>query len=156
MSGTDRPALKPGAAAGGRATTLGVLGGGQLGRMFVHAAQSLGFATVVLDPDATSPAGAAADAQVRAAYDDGRGLAEMADRCDALTTEFENVPAPSLATLAARRPVSPSAEAVAVCQHRLREKRHIESAGVPCVPHAALQTDADLAAVPAALLPGLL
>ena len=81
-------------------STLGVLGGGQLGRMFVHAAQTLGFDTLVLDPDKHSPAGAAANHQLCAPYDDERALAEMAGRCDAVTTEFENVPAPSLASLA--------------------------------------------------------
>src|SRR5262249_56704828 len=99
-----RPALKPGA-------TLGVLGGGQLGRMFVHAAQRLGYATLVLEPDPASPAGAVAHAQLCAPYDDARALAEMAARCDAVTTEFENVPAQSLARLAQSRPVAPAAAA---------------------------------------------
>jgi 5-(carboxyamino)imidazole ribonucleotide synthase len=146
---TVRRALPPGA-------TLGVLGGGQLGRMFVHAAQSLGFETVVLDPDKHSPAGAAAHVQLCAPYDDERALAEMAGRCDAVTTEFENVPAPSLASLARDIPVAPSAAAVATCQDRAAEKAHFERAGVPCAPYAVIETTEQLAAVADELLPGIL
>jgi 5-(carboxyamino)imidazole ribonucleotide synthase len=144
------------ASPGGLAPTLGVLGGGQLGRMFVHAAQTLGFRTVVLDPDASSPAGAASDEHLCAAYLDPAALAELAARCDAVTTEFENVPAAALAQLAARRPVSPSAAAVSVCQHRAREKAHFARAGVPCAPHLVLEHNDDLAGVDPALLPGIL
>jgi 5-(carboxyamino)imidazole ribonucleotide synthase len=140
----------------GRPLTLGVLGGGQLGRMFVHAAQTLGFATVVLDPDPGSPAGAASNHHVRAAYLDGSGLAEMVARCDALTTEFENVPAQALELLSAQRPVSPSAAAVSVCQHRAREKAHFVRAGVPCVPFTVVECEADLARVDPTLFPGIL
>jgi len=150
MSGPAiRRALPPGA-------TLGVLGGGQLGRMFVHAAQTLGYDTIVLDPDSHSPAGAAAHEQLCAPYDDERALAEMAGRCDAVTTEFENVPAPSLASLAQDIFVAPAAAAVAICQDRAAEKAHFERAGVPCAPHAVLETAAQLAAVPDDLLPGIL
>jgi 5-(carboxyamino)imidazole ribonucleotide synthase len=141
--------LSPGA-------TLGVLGGGQLGRMFVHAAQTLGFDTLVLDPDKHSPAGAAANRQLCAPYDDARALAEMAGSCDAVTTEFENVPAPSLASLAQDIPVAPAAAAVAVCQDRAAEKAHFERAGVPCAPYAVIETSEQLAAVADDLLPGIL
>ena len=136
--------------------TLGVLGGGQLGRMFVHAAQELGYATVVLDPDAASPAGAIAHHHIRSDYLDEQGLAELAQRCDALTTEFENVPAPALASLAQQRQVAPGAEAVAICQDRLREKAHFGGCGVPCAPHAEITNEAQLRAVDASLLPGIL
>jgi len=142
-------ALPPGA-------TLGVLGGGQLGRMFVQAAQVLGYDTIVLDPDSHSPAGAAAHHHLCAPYDDVRALAEMAGRCDAVTTEFENVPAPSLASLAEDIPVAPAAAAVAVCQDRAAEKAHFERAGVPCAPHAVIETAEQLAAVADDLLPGIL
>jgi 5-(carboxyamino)imidazole ribonucleotide synthase len=149
--------LLPGAIdAQGRATALGVMGGGQLGRMFVHAAQTLGFDAVVLDPDAHSPAGAAAQHQVRAAYLDAQGLAELAERCAAITTEFENVPAVALKTLAASRPVAPAAAAVAVCQDRAAEKAHFGTCGVPCAPHALIETAEQLAAVSDQLLPGIL
>jgi 5-(carboxyamino)imidazole ribonucleotide synthase len=91
-----------------------------------------------------------------APYDDERALAEMAGRCDAVTTEFENVPAPSLASLARDIPVAPAAAAVAICQDRAAEKAHFERAGVPCAPHAVIETTAQLAAVPDDLLPGIL
>jgi 5-(carboxyamino)imidazole ribonucleotide synthase len=136
--------------------TLGVLGGGQLGRMFVHAAQVLGYDTLVLDPDAQSPAGTVAHGQLRAAYDDAAALEQMARRAAAVTTEFENVPAPSLAALARHVPVAPAAAAVAICQDRAQEKAHFVRAGVPCAPHAVIDSPAALAAVPDALLPGIL
>jgi 5-(carboxyamino)imidazole ribonucleotide synthase len=136
--------------------TLGVMGGGQLGRMFVHAAQSLGYATAVLDPDATSPAGLVAHHHVQAAYEDAAGLARLAEVADAVTTEFENVPAGALRTLAARRPVAPGADALAICQDRRAEKAHFEHAGVPCAPYAVVDSPAALGAVDASLLPGIL
>jgi 5-(carboxyamino)imidazole ribonucleotide synthase len=139
-------------------STLGVLGGGQLGRMFVHAAQAHGYRVVVLDPDGASPAGSAADVHLRAAYDDPAALARLGADCAAVTTEFENVPASALAALsAAGRPVAPAAEAVRVCQHRAREKAVFGAAGVPCAPHAVIDSPT-AAADPAhaALLPGIL
>jgi 5-(carboxyamino)imidazole ribonucleotide synthase len=143
-------ALLPGMA------TLGVLGGGQLGRMFVHAAQALGYRCIVLDPDAISPAGAVAEKHVKADYLDSFGLAQLARDCDAITTEFENVPAVALETLAGMRVVAPAAAAVAVCQDRAVEKAHFEAAGVPCAPHAVITNEIELAAVDPALLPGIL
>ncbi|KDC13527.1 putative phosphoribosylaminoimidazole carboxylase ATPase subunit, partial [Bordetella bronchiseptica E014] len=101
---------------------LGLLGGGQLGRMFCHAAQSLGYKVAVLDPADECPAGMVADLHIQAAYDDADGLARLAGRCRAVTTEFENVPADSLRALAARCRVSPAADAVAVVQDRIAEK----------------------------------
>jgi 5-(carboxyamino)imidazole ribonucleotide synthase len=136
---------------------LGVLGGGQLGRMFVHAAQVHGYRVMVLEPDAASPAGAAADFHLKAPYDDAVALGELARHCAGVTTEFENVPAQVLRDLALQVPVFPGADAVAVCQNREREKRCFVQAGIPCAPHAILHTAAD-AAMPAhaALLPGIL
>ena len=89
---------------------LGLLGGGQLGRMFCHAAQSLGYKVAVLDPADECPAGMVADLHIQAAYDDEAGLARLAQTCQAVTTEFENVPADSLRTLATRCRVSPAAD----------------------------------------------
>jgi 5-(carboxyamino)imidazole ribonucleotide synthase len=140
----------------GRAPVLGVLGGGQLGRMFVHAAQQAGYATAVLDPDPASPAGLAAHHQVRAAYADAAALEALADLSAAVTTEFENVPAAALAALAARVPVAPAAGSVSVCQHRAREKAFFQAAGVPCAPFAVIEAEADLARVPASMFPALL
>ena len=102
--------------------TLGVMGGGQLGRMFVHAAQQAGYFTAVLDPDADSPAGRVSHHHVHADYLDSDGLARLSRLADAITTEFENVPARALASLAGDVPVAPGAEAVAIAQDRIREK----------------------------------
>lgn len=136
--------------------TLGVMGGGQLGRMFVHAAQQMGYATAVLDPDAASPAGLVSHHHVRTDYLDDSGLAELARVSAAITTEFENVPAAALQRLGAIRPVAPGAEAVATCQDRALEKAHFVACGVPCAPHAVIETAAQLDAVDDALLPGVL
>ncbi len=140
----------------GRPATLGVMGGGQLGRMFVHAAQTMGYATVVMDPDPTSPAGLVSTYHIQTDYLDEQGLAQLLQRSSAITTEFENVPAGALITLGAHRWVAPQGESVAVCQDRALEKRLFLRAGVPCAPHAVIQTAADLQSVDAALLPGIL
>jgi 5-(carboxyamino)imidazole ribonucleotide synthase len=136
--------------------TLGVMGGGQLGRLFAHAAQRMGYFTAVLDPDPASPAGLVSHHHIQTEYLDEDGLAQLARCSAAVTTEFENVPAPALARLAAQRPVAPGAEAVAIAQDRAREKAHFVRCGVPCAPCAVLETQAQLAAVDAALLPGVL
>jgi 5-(carboxyamino)imidazole ribonucleotide synthase len=143
--------------------TLGVLGGGQLGRMFVHAAQSMGYDTAVLEPDSVSPAGLVSHHHIQTAYLDEAGLAKLAKRCAAITTEFENVPASALQSLALQRPVSPSAESVAIAQDRVREKAHFvacaQKAGqdaISVAPYAVIETPAQLAAVPDDLLPGIL
>lgn len=135
---------------------LGMLGGGQLGRMFCHAAQSLGYKVAVLDPDPNSPAGAVAELHIQAAYDDPDALTQLASRCKAVTTEFENVPALSLDILARSSLTRPGAHAVAVVQDRIREKAFIESCGVPVAPHRAIEQEQDLADVPDSLFPGIL
>lgn len=124
-------------------STLGVLGGGQLGRMFCMAARNMGYRTVVLDPDGSSPAGEVADQQILADYTNQAGLAEMAELCDAITTEFENVPAESLQFLSARKPVHPSADAVAVARHRIQEKAYAQQAGLSPAPYALITTESD-------------
>jgi len=136
--------------------TLGVMGGGQLGRMFVQAAQSMGYFTAVLDPDVTSPAGLVAHYHIEADYLDEQGLAQLMQRTAAITTEFENVPAGALVTLGAHRPVAPTADAVAICQDRAAEKAQFRRSGIPCAPYALIDTPERLAAVPDALLPGIL
>ena len=135
---------------------LGLVGGGQLGRMFCHAAQSLGYKVAVLDPAADGPAAMVADRHIQAGYDDPAGLALLADTCRAVTTEFENVPAQSLRTLAARCRVSPAADAVAVVQDRIAEKAFIAGLGIDVAPHAPVHQAADIADAPAALFPGIL
>ena len=148
--------LLPGAVMDGQQVTLGVMGGGQLGRMFVHAAQAMGYATAVLDPDPASPAGLVSHHHIATAYEDPQGLAQLAACSAAITTEFENVPAPALAALASTRPVAPGAAAVAIAQDRAQEKAHFDRCGVPCAPYAVIETSDELAAISADLLPGIL
>lgn len=148
MSAELKPLL-PGA-------TLGVLGGGQLGRMWAHTAQRMGYNTAVLDPDAQSPAGLVSHHHIHTDYLDAAGLKQLAALCQAVTTEFENVPADALAQLAATLPVSPAATAVAVAQDRAREKAHFVACGVPVAPHAVIDAAEQFAAVNDNLLPGIL
>ncbi|MEX2659340.1 MAG: 5-(carboxyamino)imidazole ribonucleotide synthase [Acidimicrobiales bacterium] len=136
--------------------TLGLLGGGQLGRYFVSAAHELGYEVWVLDPDSDSPAGRIADRHLVAAYDDRPSLDLLAERCQAVTTEFENIPAKALAHLATTTMVRPSAEAVALCQDRLAEKAFLAEHGLPCGAFAVVRHEDDLRAADAALFPGIL
>ena len=135
---------------------LGLLGGGQLGRMFAMAAQSLGYRVAVLDPARDGPAASVADEHIEADYLDAPALENLALQCSAVTTEFENVPAQSLAFLAEHCFTTPSAESVAVAQDRIAEKQFIASAGLAVVPHAVIESMADLDAAPDALFPGIL
>jgi 5-(carboxyamino)imidazole ribonucleotide synthase len=132
------------------------MGGGQLGRMFVQAAQRMGYFTVVLDPDVISPAGLISHYHIKTDYLDEQGLAQLMQRCAAITTEFENVPAAALLTLGAARPVAPNAQAVAIAQDRAREKKHFLDCGVPCAPHAVIASATQLMEVGGDLLPGIL
>lgn len=157
------PVLPGSKDAAGRMATLGVMGGGQLGRMFVHAAQRLGYLTAVLDPDAQSPAGLVSHHHIQTSYDNPAGLAQLAERCQAITTEFENVPAHALQTLAQTRPVAPGAAVVGIAQNRIEEKAHFvacaDVSGVTCAPYAVIETPAQLRAVQderVDLLPGIL
>ncbi len=124
--------------------TLGVVGGGQLGRMFTLAARVMGYKVVVLDPDPGSPAGQVADVHLKADYTDAVALIRMGNLCDAVTTEFENVPAQSMEMLAKHCPVAPSAEALAVAQDRLLEKTKARDAGCDTAPFANIESEADL------------
>lgn len=136
---------------------LGLLGGGQLGRMFTMAAQSMGYKVLVLDPGADSPAGSVADAHIAADYLDRDALAKMAARCAAATTEFENVPADSLRALMQRCVVSPSADSVSIAQDRIREKTFLRDSGLGVAPFAIVRNDKDLDSPDiGALLPGVL
>ncbi|QCP48365.1 5-(carboxyamino)imidazole ribonucleotide synthase [Trinickia violacea] len=139
---------------------LGMVGGGQLGRMFCFAAQAMGYRVAVLDPDETSPAGAVADKHLRAAYTDEAALTELARLCAAVSTEFENVPATSLDFLARTTFVSPAGRCVAIAQDRIAEKRFIAGSGVAVAPHVAIESSDALAAIGdaelEAVLPGIL
>jgi 5-(carboxyamino)imidazole ribonucleotide synthase len=143
--------------------SLGVLGGGQLGRMFIHAAQNMGYNTVVLDPDDASPAGLVSHDHIQTAYLDPAGLAELSNRCEAITIEFENVPASALQALSLKCPVSPSAASVAIAQDRVAEKAHFVACAakngadaITVAPYAVIETADQAAAVSADLLPGIL
>jgi len=136
--------------------TLGLLGGGQLGRFFVQAAQKLGYRVHVLDPDPRSPAGQIADHHLAAPYDDRAALDALATDCAAVTTEFENVPAPTLEYLARSVRVRPSAAAVSVCQDRIAEKTFLRGQQLPHGPFAVVRAGKDLAEAPPALFPGVL
>jgi len=136
---------------------LGLLGGGQLGRMFTMAAQSMGYKVMVLDPGSDSPAGSVADEHVQADYTDAQALAQVAGRCAAATTEFENVPAESLRMLSEHCVVSPAASSVAIAQDRIREKSTLRDYGFSVAPFAVIRSRADLAnSEIESLLPGVL
>lgn len=135
---------------------LAVLGGGQLGRMFCQSAQAMGYRVMVLDPDVASPAGRVADFHLQAAYDDIGALQQIAAKCVAVTTEFENVPAGSLHFLANSILVTPSGDCVAAAQDRLVEKECIQKAGVAVADHAAILSESDLDGCADNLFPGIL
>ncbi len=132
------PTLLPGA-------TIGMLGGGQLGRMFTIAARNMGYKVIVLEPDNGSPAGQLADKHIIAAYDDAEALLQMSEQCDVITTEFENIPADVLNKLAESVPVHPSAKAVEKAQDRIVEKAFILSCGLLPVPYGIINTNSDIA-----------
>jgi 5-(carboxyamino)imidazole ribonucleotide synthase len=137
--------------------TVGVLGGGQLGRMFTLQARTMGYGVVVLDPDPASPAGAVANRHLRAAYDDERALADMVGSCAAITTEFENVPATTLELLARSSLVRPPVEAVATAQDRIIEKTFLQKHGIPTAKFHPIRNQDELKQAVAGLrLPALL
>jgi 5-(carboxyamino)imidazole ribonucleotide synthase len=141
-------------------TWLGVMGGGQLGRMFVHAAQKMGYKVAVLEPARDCPAGHAADHLLCADYSDEAALTELAEQCAAVTTEFENVPAQSLAFLAERTFVAPTASCVSIAQDRVAEKRFFTDCAptskVLPAPYHVIASQEDIASIPDTLFPGIL
>jgi 5-(carboxyamino)imidazole ribonucleotide synthase len=146
----NTPPILPGA-------TLGILGGGQLGRMFTIAARTMGYKVIVLDPDPACPAATMADAHIKADYADAVALEELGRACAAVTTEFENVPAASLIALATHCRVAPSADAVMIVQDRSVEKAWLATHGFPTAPFALVAQVADLdTAVATTGLPALL
>ena len=124
--------------------TLGVLGGGQLGRMFCLAARTMGYRTVVLDPDPMCGAGMIADEHIKADYTDEPALREMAEQCDAITLEFENIPSQSVRYLTEKTMVYPVAESLEIAQNRDLEKQFAQKAGLQPVPYFAVQQESDL------------
>ncbi len=124
--------------------TLGILGGGQLGRMFVHAATAMGYRVVVLDPNASSPAGEIAHLHLQAGYDDAHALKTMAQQCAVVTVEFENVPAKVLYQLEKSCRVRPNAHAVELAQNRVKEKQFALSSGITPPPFYGVTTEQDV------------
>jgi len=138
-------------------STLGMLGGGQLGRMFTIAARTMGYKVIVLEPDPDSPAGLLADEHIITAYDNEAALEKLGNSCDVITTEFENIPATVLKKLTTYCPVYPSAESVEKSQDRIIEKSFIQSCGLLPVPYGVIQTQSDIAeAVKAVKFPAIL
>jgi 5-(carboxyamino)imidazole ribonucleotide synthase len=121
-------------------STIGVLGGGQLGRMFAMAARRLGYRVHTLAPEHDTPTGQIADLEVEASYDDLDRVREFASRVDVVTFEFENVPAAAAAAAEALAPVRPSGEALAIAQHRLKEKTFLTQHGLPVARFAAVRS----------------
>ncbi|MDP1660195.1 MAG: 5-(carboxyamino)imidazole ribonucleotide synthase [Methylotenera sp.] len=135
---------------------LGMLGGGQLGRFFVIAAHEMGYKVTVLEPDSNSPAGKIADVHICAAFDDKAALLKLANTCEAISTEFENVPADSLSFLAETKPVRPSAYSVAIAQHRVSEKNFLKHAGLPVAPFEVINEVEDLPVDDSDIYPAIL
>lgn len=124
--------------------TLGLIGGGQLGRMFTIAARTMDYGVTVLDPDPLSPAAEFATAHLNTDYTDPASIEMLSASCAAVTTEFENAPAQVLTALAARTVVRPSGSAVAVAQDRQAEKNFFKSNGFPVGPFAIINSAADI------------
>jgi len=120
--------------------SLGILGGGQLGRFFTIAAQKMGYSVVVLDPDKQSPAGKIADKHICKSYDDLGALDELRAYCTAVTTEFENVPAETLQYLEKDIIVRPSSKAISIAQNRINEKDFLKKCGIPVGPYVVIDS----------------
>lgn len=133
--------------------TIGILGGGQLGRMFAIAARRMGYRVHALDPTPDSPTGQVADEEILAAYGDLEAARYFASRCDVVTMEFENIPSRTIEAVAELRPVRPSARVLHICQHRLREKRFLSEAGFAVPEFRAVSSGAELTAALAELGP---
>ncbi|MEO0995115.1 MAG: 5-(carboxyamino)imidazole ribonucleotide synthase [Pseudomonadota bacterium] len=127
-------------------STIGILGGGQLGRMLSLAAARLGLKCHIYDPAPAPPAAQVAAAHTAASYDDAEALLQFAWSVDAVTFEFENVPASTGAALAANAPVRPGPQAFAIAQDRVEEKAFLNGIGIGTAPWASVETEADLAA----------
>lgn len=126
--------------------TVGVLGSGQLGRMFTIAARQLGYRVHTYSPDADTPTGQVADVEVRGPYEDTRAVRDFAARVEVVTFEFENVPAVAAEAAAAVAPVRPAGAVLHVTQHRLREKTFLKGHGFPVTPFRAVRSAAELTA----------
>lgn len=132
--------------------TLGILGGGQLGRYMAMSAQARGYKVAVLDPQDDAPAHQVANIKLVAAYDDPTALSKLAEFCDAVTFEFENVPSTSLDPFAkAGKAIRPGPKALAACQDRIKEKSLVNACGIETAPWKAVHSAAEAAAALEAL-----
>jgi 5-(carboxyamino)imidazole ribonucleotide synthase len=136
---SSHPVILPG-------RTVGILGGGQLGRMFAIAARRMGYRVHAFDPTRDGPAGQIADVEVIAAYDDLDAARRFAEQVDVVTFEFENIPAETLRAIAELKPVHPAPEVLHVCRHRLREKDYLSGHGFPVAPYRPVRSAAHLRA----------
>ncbi|TIL35189.1 MAG: 5-(carboxyamino)imidazole ribonucleotide synthase [Mesorhizobium sp.] len=127
-------------------STIGIIGGGQLGRMLAMAAARLGYRTVVLEPQPDCPAAQVANRQITAAYDDTAALAELAAVSAVVTYEFENVPVMAASALAVTVPVYPPARALEVAQDRVVEKKFLNGIGIPTADFCPVDNDDELTA----------
>ena len=135
---------------------LGILGGGQLGRMFTAAAKQMGYGVTVLDPDPKAPAAELADKHICAQYDDLNALTDIST-CAAITTEFENVNAQAMRALALETRVTPSGDCVEIAQNRIQEKSWVGKAGLKTAPYLPVTREEDIAESSVEpLLPGIL
>jgi 5-(carboxyamino)imidazole ribonucleotide synthase len=147
---SDRRTILPGA-------TLGVMGSGQLGRMFAIAARRMGYRVHTFSPDSDTPTGQVADLETTAAYDDEAAVRNFAKSIAVLTFEFENVPSQTVGWASEHCPVRPSGKVLHICQHRLREKEFLADAGIPVAPFRKIESAAQLAVAAAEIgLPGVL
>ena len=147
---SDRRTILPGA-------ILGVMGSGQLGRMFAIAARRMGYRVHTFSPDSDTPTGQVADLETNAAYDDEAAVRDFAKSVAVLTFEFENVPSRTIEWATEHCPVRPSGKVLHICQHRLREKEFLAGAGIPVAPFRKIESAAQLAAAAADIgLPGVL
>src|SRR5438093_1839723 len=137
--------------------TIGVLGSGQLGRMFTIAARRMGYRVHTFSPDSDTPTGQVADVETAAAYDDEVAVRDFAKSIAVLTFEFENVPSRTVEWASEHCPVRPAGKVLHICQHRLREKEFLADAGIPVAPFRKIESAAQFAAAAAEIgLPGVL
>ncbi len=146
---TELTAILPG-------ETLGILGGGQLGRMFVTAAHTLGYDVVVFDPDSSSPAGKMANQHICAEYNDEQALDELASLCAVITIEFENIPLSCIRYLENKRAVYPASNAIEIAQNRFKEKTYIRKIGLKTADFHVVESINDCDNAPLSIFPAIL
>lgn len=137
-------------------STIGILGGGQLGRMFVTAARTMGYEVIVFDPDKKSPAGSLATQHICASYDDKTALKQLAEACEVITIEFENIPLNSVKTLQQITPVYPDLKALEIAQNRIKEKTFIQDMGFKTAEFVTISCDEDCLSAPVHIFPAIL